>query len=274
LYADGLAEHAPPARAEFIRVQIEIARKEHLPRAVLNRYVPLFQRNQELIDSHRAELLGSLAALSPEVSVEFRRGFVSEVTTDLYRLCVWYDAIAVAVPLPRIVLADEAREVRAALGFVVDLAHHNGCPDVVAQIRTVWSRHEVEIAGNHLEELDPRVWPRLDELDISGCRLGDLYTTDLFRRSSFPVLSNLDLSGNDLTDAAVDSLLDSALPRQLKRLILGGNDITDAGALALAAQWPTGTNDRLENLNLRFAHIGQAGQRALLERFGGRVDLF
>ena len=82
------------------------------------------------------------------------------------------------------------------------------------------------------------------------------------------------MSDNDLTDDAIDLLLNSWLPPQLKRLILGGNDITDVGAIALAERWPTGDADRLENLNLRFTNIGQAGQAALLRRFGGRVDLF
>src|SRR5437763_1092616 len=79
MYADWLQEHGRPIRAEFIRVQIEIARKEHLPRAVLNRYVGLFQRNQELIDNHRVELLGPLSVLPNPLFIEFRRGFVGRV---------------------------------------------------------------------------------------------------------------------------------------------------------------------------------------------------
>ena len=128
--------------------------------------------------------------------------------------------------------------------------------------------------GTYEPSLHRFAWPRLDELDISGCHLGDASATALLTRSSFPIVADLDISGNDLTDAAVDSLLASGLPRQLKRLVLGGNDITDVGAMALASRWPTGADDRLENLNLRFTHIGQAGQAALLRRFGGRVDLF
>ena len=69
-------------------------------------------------------------------------------------------------------------------------------------------------------------------------------------------------------------LLRSGLPRQLKRLILGGNPITDLGARLLAELWPTGADDRLEHLNLKFTAIGQPGQQALLRRFGGRIDLF
>jgi hypothetical protein len=60
----------------------------------------------------------------------------------------------------------------------------------------------------------------------------------------------------------------------LKRLVLGGNTITDDGALALASRWPTGSDDRLKNLNLRYTYIGAIGQRALLNRFGGRIELF
>ena len=37
MYADWLDENGRPIRAEFIRVQIDIARKDHLPRAILNR---------------------------------------------------------------------------------------------------------------------------------------------------------------------------------------------------------------------------------------------
>src|SRR5688572_19432410 len=79
-YADWLDEHDRPVRAEFIRVQVAIAQKDHLPRAILNRHVDLFRRNQELIDDRRAELLGPLAVLptgKAGARIEFRRGFVS-----------------------------------------------------------------------------------------------------------------------------------------------------------------------------------------------------
>jgi uncharacterized protein (TIGR02996 family) len=287
MYADWLDEHGQPVRAEFIRGQIEIAQKEHLPRVVLNRYVSLFQRNQELIDNHRAELLGPLAGLPGKVRIEFHRGFVSEVMIRLTHLCSHYDEIRVAFPFPRIILADDISEVQSALGFLVGIAHYPGCEDVVAALRTVPGHRSGRFAGaldpfeppighrpSELDPFEPRVWLRLEELDISGCQLGDELVAKLLRESALPVLSDLDLSGNGLTDVAIDSLLNSSLPPQLTRLILGGNDITDAGAVALADGWPSGDNDRLEALNLRFTHIGQTGQRALLDRFGGRIDLF
>lgn len=114
---------------------------------------------------------------------------------------------------------------------------------------------------------------RLEVLDLEGCGVNDLHC-DLAFSFSVPSLRDLDLSNNDFSDAGVSNLLSTDLPQQLKRLILGGNDITDVGAIALADRWPTGGGDKLEHLNLRFTHIGQAGQSALLRRFGGRVVLF
>ena len=106
MYADWLQEHGRPVRAEFIRVQIDIARKDHLPRAILNRYVDLFKRNQELIDDHRAELLGPLVALPADARVEFRRGFVSEVTVSFRALVNHERALFDSRPRPRIILSD------------------------------------------------------------------------------------------------------------------------------------------------------------------------
>jgi uncharacterized protein (TIGR02996 family) len=274
MYADWLDEHGRPVRAEFIRVQIEIARKEHLPRAMLNRYVDLFKRNQELIDNHGNELLGPLAVLPTNARIEFRRGFPSEVTVEA--LTFWHYArlLADLCPRPRVVVANEVVGVVDLLGF-----SSQGNPElweVVGSIRTIPDRSPTPAHPfwRLRDDFQPHRWPNLHDLDVSGCRLGDAHSGTLLRAALLPAVSDLDASGNELTDAAVDSLLDSGLPGQLKRLIFGGNDITDTGAQALAERWPTGADDRLENLNLRFSHIGQAGQRALLERFGGRVDLF
>ena len=114
---------------------------------------------------------------------------------------------------------------------------------------------------------------RLAVLDLEGCGLADWFC-DLFDNFDLPALTALDLSQNAITDAGVANLLRTHHPPRLKRLVLGGNDITDIGAEALAAWWPTGDANRLEYLNLRFTNIGPVGQAALLNRFGGRVDLF
>ena len=276
MYADWLDENGRPIRAEFIRVQIDIARKDHLPRAILNRYVDLFKRNQDLIDDHRTELLGPLAGLPAEVRVEFRRGFVSEVTLSAFHYYQHMHSIAALELPPRVAVEDSVGVIRGFLGFDVYIFSPDSSMHLVVAVRTGPNGDEtadwVVDRGNSI--VSPLTWPRLETLDVSGCRLGDRNATGLLRDSAFPTLFDLDLSENDLTDTAVESLLGSDLPRQLKRLILGGNDISDAGAVALAERWPTAAADRLEHLNLRFTNIGPVGQAALLRRFGGRVDLF
>src|SRR5262249_45745326 len=117
MYADWLDEHARSIRAEFIRGQIEIARVEHLPRAELNRYVGLVQRNQELIDNHRSALLGPGVPSSAEV--EFRRGFAWEVTLSVFHFHQSATAISTMRPPPRIAVRDSAGVLREFLGINV-----------------------------------------------------------------------------------------------------------------------------------------------------------
>ena len=280
-YADWLDEHDRPIRAEFIRLQIEVARVETLPRIILNRHVDLFRRQQELLDNHRDELLGPLAVLPLRTKDEFYRGFVSEVTLHGYMFHKHRHLLAAARPLPRVVIEDRVDHIREVLGFRRPMVFPDEQPQIVAAFRTAPDEVDEEdeadfrqyVESGHVD-LYPFVWSRLTELDISGCHLGDANATALLRSESFPALADLDISANDLTDNAVMNLLCSGLPPQLKRLILGGNPIGDAGAIALAERWPTGDADKLEHLNLRFTNIGQPGQQALLARFGGRVDLF
>jgi uncharacterized protein (TIGR02996 family) len=280
VFADWLDEHGRHARAEFVRVQVAIAQKEHLPRAVLNRYVDLYRRNQELIDDCRAELLGPLGALPADAEVRFHRGFPEEVTLSVFHFNQLRDALAETRPLPRVAVRDEVGLVRGFLGlsfFLPAEPHPEVALNLVTAVRTAPGEAEDDwrwpAERDHTLVL-PLRWPRLAELDLSGCQLGDYCAGNLLSKTYFPALTGLDLSANDLTDQVVESLLFFGLPRQLRRLILGGNLISDDGAEALANGWPTGADDRLEHLNLRFTNIGQAGQSALLRRFGGRVDLF
>jgi uncharacterized protein (TIGR02996 family) len=274
MYADWLDEHGQGVRAEFIRVQIEVSHIEQLPRIELNRYVGLFRRQQELLDNHRAELLGPLARLAAGVRVEFSRGFLGEVMLSAFHFNQYRHLLAGVQPLPRITVEGPVGVVRSFLGFAVPHATADAQLELVTAIRTLPDAEEDDWPANlQYAAFDAQTWPRLDTLDVSGCHLGDSGLAMLFW-SSYPALIDLDLSGNDLSDGAVESLLSTALPKQLKRLILGGNDITDVGAVALANRWPTGADDRLETLNLRFSPIGQAGHAALLRRFGGRLELF
>ena len=77
VYADWLEEHDQPERAEFIRVQIELAR--------LSRDDPrrpdLALRERELLTAHEAQWLGPLAKMIS--TPQFRRGFVEQVSVGV-----------------------------------------------------------------------------------------------------------------------------------------------------------------------------------------------
>jgi uncharacterized protein (TIGR02996 family) len=270
MYADWLEENGRRVRAEFIRVQVEVAHVEELPRIELNQYVSLFQRQQDLLDNHRAELLAVLMPTAADV--EFRRGFAWEVALSVFHFHQVGQAIATMRPLPRVTVRDSVDVIRAFLGFGVFLEEADREVPLVTTVATA-PGDSAENIPPPPPDCTPRTWPRLDTLDLAGCRLDDGGLARLFW-SSFPKLTDLDLSVNELSDGAVESLLNQNLPRQLRHLVLGGNDVTDVGAVALANRWPTGTDDRLVNLNLRFSPIGQAGHAALLHRFGGRLELF
>ncbi len=65
IYADWLDEHGEPERAELIRVQCELARRES---------AELRKREAELLAEHRVAFAGPLAA--PGLGFRFERGFV------------------------------------------------------------------------------------------------------------------------------------------------------------------------------------------------------
>src|SRR5262245_37787354 len=107
-YADWLDDHAgdlpdPAAarvRAEFIRVQCEVKRLEHLPSALLQGYAELYRRQDTILPHHRRDLLGPLAAaLGPHDAV-FDRGFVTELGLDAPTFVRHADEIAAMAPLP------------------------------------------------------------------------------------------------------------------------------------------------------------------------------
>src|SRR5262249_24580085 len=78
IYADWLEENGETARAEFIRLQIELARRpgeEDPPPALL-------QREGELLDRHGDAWRADLPALPGVSWVGFQRGFVQRVTVQ------------------------------------------------------------------------------------------------------------------------------------------------------------------------------------------------
>jgi uncharacterized protein (TIGR02996 family) len=267
VYADWLDENGRPLRAEFIRLQIEIARKETLPRAAVNAFSHLWKRQQEILDDHRDELLGPLAGVVEMPYVEFRRGFLFRVGVEGVVFIQTRDYLSSLLPRP---------EVRIELTvFPMERLLNESHAELITELCVSHERFENDALFTGLSPLDEVTvigerCPHLRVLELEARSLGD----GVGERFSapFPALVELDLSFNDLTDAGVIALLNTGVPQRLKRLVLGGNPIGDQAAMELADR--LGGSTVLENLNLRMTNIGQPGRAALLARLGGRVDLF
>jgi uncharacterized protein (TIGR02996 family) len=267
VYADWLDENGRPLRAEFIRLQIEIARKETLPRAALNVFTHLWKRQQEILDDHRDELLGPLAGEVGPHDFEFRRGFLERIT--LYLSVFLHHQVHLGSLLPRPAVRVTSAE--DSLDALALSPHAELITELQAEIVRFSPGGTLSLFISELMDVAPRL-TRLITLDLENCSLGNTNLADIFAPLPFPALAELDLSFNDLTDSGVIALLATGVPQRLKRLVLGGNPIGDDGAVALAEA--LANSPVLENLNLRMTNVGQAGQAALLRALGGKVDLF
>ena len=273
VYADWLDENGRPLRAEFIRLQIEIANKETLPRAALNVFSHLWKRQQEILDDHRDELLGPLATVSI-TQAEYRRGFLDDITLTARDYLTAGAAVAALVPQPT-----RVRVTHATLDLVTFVLRPRHELQPITDVSFPFGpRTEMQSVAEFNEIDNPgwirgcSDWHRLQSLDLESARLGDDHLAVLFASPCFPALEDLDLSFNDLTDAGVVALLGTGVPQRLKRLVLGGNPIGDEGAVALADA--LGGSPVLKELNLRMTNIGTAGRAALLRALGSKVDLF
>jgi uncharacterized protein (TIGR02996 family) len=265
-YADWLDEHDRPARAEFIRLQIEIG---NLVRSVSAARGPefdeLLRRERELLAAIRPEQLGPLATLRDDFEATFDRGFVAKL--QMYAGVFVQHAAHVAAlrPPPTVVLTDVAD-----LWYDVITSPH--LPAVTHLVMTSqpyptdWSLAAFVVRtmgalGAH---------NRLRGLSLARCRVGDQGLVFLAERADVWRLEELDLSANDIQYGLLD-LIESPITRTLRRVNLSHNPITELGAVVLAERWPTGSP--LRHLDLRYTDIGPDGERALRARFGGVVVL-
>jgi uncharacterized protein (TIGR02996 family) len=98
VYADWLEEHGNSERAEFIRLQIELARnRQDCPR----RREMAF-RARQLLDQHESAWVGDLAKFTYEW--HFARGFVDAAGMDLVRLRRFGKQLFSAAPIRRLTL--------------------------------------------------------------------------------------------------------------------------------------------------------------------------
>jgi uncharacterized protein (TIGR02996 family) len=226
VFADWLDEHGDAKRAEFIRASCELEQVEEFG----PRWRALCERTRKLLDPNRAKWSSELADRKL-LHVEFRRGFVDEVTIYSKRFVSDAANLMALAPIQRLKLAD----LTAARGNV-PLDDVLACPAVA----------------------------RLRGLDLSNTPLPDPAVEQVAACENLRDLRELALDASELTGDACRALLRSEYLAGLTDLTLAvrfdsnaeGNDL----AAALAAE--PGLR-RITRLTLRGCHVGPAGAKAL-----------
>jgi len=266
VYADWLDEHEDPLRAEFIRVQVAVRRLEERPATEQRDQIHLFRRQQELLDNHRRDLLGSIADEMHAFDATFDRGFVTQLNLNATVFLKHAAEVAALRPEPRVRLTCSGFQNVSALiprpesRCIESLTVRPVADDFVEPIPA---------PGFHLLGNAPN-FGRLEVLDLSAVAVSDVELVLLLNGDGLPRLAELNLEGSEISDTGLQSLVASPRWAKLRRIDLSRNHLSDAAAEILIAAPPS----PLEHLNLRMNHIGPAVYPQLLARFGGRIDLF
>jgi uncharacterized protein (TIGR02996 family) len=274
VYADWLDEHDQPERAEFIRVQCEMAR---LPRDDPRRLV-LQAREGQLKRRHAEEWLGPLRQRSD--NWHFERGLahlrvsartfftpnVSQAEAAAWRvvagLTLWEvrpeDLVRLAGYPHRLPLT--------GLSVPPATLLEEGAVERLAGCAQLGHLAELRLAGNGVGPAGARALaasPHLGRLSRLWVRAGALGDEGAVALASWPHLGRLThllLLGNGIGPAGVVALAASPALGALEDLDLDTNAVGDEGARALASS-PTLAN--LRELDLRGTGVGDAGAEAL-----------
>jgi uncharacterized protein (TIGR02996 family) len=243
VYADWLDEHGDAGRAEFIRVQIELARGAANARTRDR----LAKRERRLLLEHESRWAAPLHGLVRRA--HFVRGFPQRVTlpaewflkraADLFR----------RVPVRHLILT----EVGDHLSRLAESRHLGRAPTL--EFRTLAGQDvSMLVRSTHLR--------RVTGLILRYAYPEDDGATALAGAPALSSLTALDLYGWGLSPAGVRALAASPHLANLTDLVLGCNEqVGDAGTEALAG--PDTRLSRLTRLHLSFAGIGDSGAGAL-----------
>ncbi len=264
VYADWLEEHGQDMRAEFIRVQCEIAKLEVGPRDAIDRNVHLWRRQQELLDGHMVELLEG-ASYHPMEGVQtqavFRRGFVSSIDISATELRDQAKALSELRPVPNDV------SVTAPQLFIE--SQHARSP-AAHKLVTSLQFFGAELGGVCVFDMNLE-WPRIRSLTFNTSP--EIVPLLMPLLSYFvPQLALLNLASNHIFDTDVIELLNAGVLQRLSHISLIENDIGDQAAIEMADR--LGNSPHLKELDLRRNGITTVGQAALLARLGSKVILF
>ncbi len=309
IYADWLDEHGQLDRAEFIRIQIFLAR---LPEWHPQR-VELKAIERELLGRHAEEWAAPLARFSEDW--EFRRGFIevitiaaesfvrqaevifreapvqgvrlqnAEDTINRLTVCPYLGRIN-ALDLGGSLIGDDGlRELLSSsylgrlreLGLSMTAIGWPGLDHLFIRSHLFTELIKLEIGGNDLGDDAMRMLAasplasKLEVLGLENSGLDNAGAEALASASNFQTLQTLLLSWNNISMKGVQALVRSQFWPNLVNLDLSFNPITDAGARELLS---SPRPARLTSLNLIGIDIGKRIQSALQERFGMSVCRF
>ncbi len=235
IYADWLDDHGDPARAEFIRLQIELAS----PGLDVDRGFALRRREKELLDAHGDGWREPFAA---EHEPRFSRGFISSLALTGGELLESGAGHLDAAPVTRVSLrgGDVGGALAAdlgACGFLRRLRWLDlyGSPlDDEEAARTLFgSPHMAGLRGLHLGEGDatPGMVALLAECraglrelylwDFHSGALGDAGLAALAGHPAFAGLTNLDLLQTGVGAEGARAVAESPHLRRLESLSFG-----------------------------------------------------
>jgi uncharacterized protein (TIGR02996 family) len=245
IYADYLEELGDPLRAEFIRVQIEVA-KAPTPE--------LLQRHKQLLFKHGVEwqLPGMLGKQF------FRRGFVGALWTTAERLLDQPDTLTLAP------LVTELRIVNANSTPIVErLARLPGLERIVT----------LDLRNNNFG-IDRRIrrffgaatMPRLKFLNLY---MNTVDSDDLMDLIDAPIASqlvDLDVSGNAFGQPGIEVLATTSKLAQLRTLIARADEMAHYDCLHAEAGTTLANSRhlRLHKLDLADHYLGDAGLISLV----------
>jgi uncharacterized protein (TIGR02996 family) len=247
IYADWLDEQGDPeraARAEFIRVQCELAR---LPADADDRRAEQEKRQDALWKKHRKTWCAPLKPFSNKF--EFRRGFPDQVLVHGKTFLAHAEAVLAAAPVFSVRLRDSKLQIE-------EIAQHPALRRLVS-LSLYWNhigmkRAQAFFTSPHLE--------RLSDLDVNDneIRLGGLRA---LLEARLPRVRSLNLRSNELGDEGLGLLAAAPLLGQLRVLNFSHNDVGEAGVAALASS-PHSTS--IASLDLGYNQgVGDGAARAL-----------
>ena len=257
VYADWLDENGQPERAEFIRVQVQLARlpADHPDRPRLARTERRLLRIHHRIWSKWLPWWAKAR--------EFRRGFVEVAQCSLAEYLAGADALRLRTPLAGVRFAGQGE-------LVVPLFRSrtlDGLRFVRLQSLAGWP-----IPADAWEHLSGSPYlSRLTYLDLfSDWTGGAALVAALVTSTSLPALQTLRVRQFGLQGQDVTRLVGHPWVSRLTVLDLSCNAIGEDGARAIAESPHL---DGLTVLRLRTSLVGFRGEQLLRQRFGDRLQL-